>query len=642
MPGIRTILLFTLSLAAISVALASCDDGAAPARGTPTPRAIPSSVAIRSEPEGISLADPAFEALPGATADYGRLGGTVYRIEMPDEWNGRVVLYMHGFEELRSEARVSAPDFRRYLIGNGYAWGASSFSSTSLIPGRAADETAALWDLFVQKHGRPAWTYVTGESMGGAATHIAAERYPDRFDGALALCGSAGNESGARGQADFFAAGAYVAGVTQGEFETADSIPKLISERILPALDDPITHERFESIMIDLTGGPRMFDREGFRAEEETNWRRTQMLVSGGLAPNIETEYRLGPLSAVSSEEFNRDVVRLPTQDELVQRFVERNETTGDLQMPMLTMHTTGDGQVPIEQARILRQRVEAAGKGDLLVQRVIADPGHCGFNTSEQEAGFEALVAWVEGGARPEGDDVLVDDLRTLGSKFALLPRSGSPEEDAVPGAAERVVIRGNLMLDGEAFDARWVGAVVRREGLVTPCQLDLPPIDDGRYEITVMADAESTGCGSPGGEILLWTYANDTKLYSQTAFAWPEGSTTGSFDTGFSTAEPQGAAPLVSEYSGEVYTRGGGLMPPGTLVEAYIGGVRCGVASTRRTGSFRGYILSVVGPDSVAGCERGAVVTLLIDGEPAAETVINGPRSKDARGGTTDLSLR
>ena len=98
----------------------------------------------------MTLGDPAFEPLPGARADFGRLGGSVYQIEVPANWNGRLVLYMHGYGELRPTAEVSPPGIRRYLIGQGFAWGASSFSSTSLIPGRAADETAALWDYFAR------------------------------------------------------------------------------------------------------------------------------------------------------------------------------------------------------------------------------------------------------------------------------------------------------------------------------------------------------------------------------------------------------------------------------------------------------------------------------------------------------------
>src|SRR5215207_5859698 len=187
-------------------------------------RPLPAPVHLRPEPAAVTLANPAFEPLPGARADFGRLGGSVYQIEVPAHWNGRLVLYMHGYGELRPTAGVSPPGIRRYLIGNGYAWGASSFSSTLFIPGRAADETAGLWDLFARRYGRPTRSYVTGQSMGGMATHIAAERYGNRFDGALALCGSAGQTRAASNDADFFVAGAYAAGVTQSEFNRSSDI----------------------------------------------------------------------------------------------------------------------------------------------------------------------------------------------------------------------------------------------------------------------------------------------------------------------------------------------------------------------------------------------------------------------------------
>jgi hypothetical protein len=147
---------------------------AVPARSAttdPGERPAPAPVEVRPEPEGITLADPAFEPLPGARAEFGRLGGAVYQIEIPDEWNSRLVMWMHGFGEFAPEANVGPPDFRRYLIANGYAWAASSYSSTSLIPQRGADETAALWDHFVREHGRPDFTYASGLSMGGWSSH---------------------------------------------------------------------------------------------------------------------------------------------------------------------------------------------------------------------------------------------------------------------------------------------------------------------------------------------------------------------------------------------------------------------------------------------------------------------------------------
>jgi pimeloyl-ACP methyl ester carboxylesterase len=636
MSSVRRLACTGLMLTLMAASACTGDDKTAPATTTAEKGPLPPPVQVRPEPEGATLGDPAFQPLPGARADFGRLGGAVYQIEVPAKWNGRLVLHMHGFTDFAPQAEVSPPDIRRYLIGHGYAWGASSFSSTSLIPGRAADETAALWDHFASRFGRPTRTYVTGQSMGGTASHIAAERYANRFDGAVALCGNAGNTPGLMGTADYFAAGAYIAGVTQAEFDANPDVGRLIHDRIRPALRDPAAHERFESIMLDLTGGPRQSDREGFRLEEETNWRRTQLAVASHLAPNRDTTYRLGPLSTVTSDEFNRSVIRLPVDDALKRTFVDGNDVTGAFRIPVLMLHTTGDWQVPIEQARILQRRVDAAGKSNLLVQRVMRDASHCGFTSAEWEAGLEAVVAWVERGVKPKGTSVLVNDLRRLAGTFELNPRPGTPEADAVPGAHDRVVLRGRLTLDGAPFDAAYLGAVVRRAGLSTPCQYTLPAVVNGTYEITVLGDAEASGCGASGADILLWTF-KDNQLYSREAVPWPGNGRTTSVDVTFSTSAPRGAAPPTSDFSGEAVRRDGSQLPGGTRIEAYVGNTVCGVASTRRTGNFNGYILDVVGPDSVAGCDRGATLTFRINGRPALDTTVNQTPAR----GSFDLTL-
>src|SRR5688572_9305014 len=179
--------------------------------------------------------------------------------------------------------------------------------------------------------------------------------------------------------------------------------------------------------MIDLTGGPRDYAREGFRTEEQTNWRRGEWVLAAQLASNVDVKYSLGPTSDVSSDHFNEFAIRLPANDALLREFMEGTDVTGDLQMPMLTMHSTGDGQVPIEQARILHRRVADAGHTDLLVQRVVRDPGHCGFRTNEQEAAFKALVDWVEHEKRPKGTNLDVRDLRKLNRTFELAAREGT-----------------------------------------------------------------------------------------------------------------------------------------------------------------------------------------------------------------------
>jgi hypothetical protein len=598
--------------------------------------ALPPPVDVRQEPDGVTLEDPAFEALPGARADFGRLGGSVYQIEVPDRWNGRLVLFMHGFGELRPEAGVTPPAIRRYLIGQGYAWGASSFSSTSQIAGRAADETAAVWDLFARRYGRPRFSYVTGQSMGGQASHIAAERYGNRFDGALALCGAAGQTPGVTIAADFVAAAAYVAGVRQREFERSRSVSRLIRGRILPVLRRPRAHRRFEDIMIALSGGPRPFGREGFRAEEETNLHRGELVLSAGLADNRRTVYRLGAPSPVSSRDFNRAVLRFRPNPASRQPYLAGNETTGRLAMPVLSLYTTGDGQVPIEQARILRRKVAAAGRGRLLVQRVFRDPGHCGFTGPEWTAGLDALRRWVEHGVKPRGHDVLSRRLGQLRLRFELSPRVGTPEANAVPGARRRVALRGRLRLNGRPFDSRFLGAVVRKNGLVAACQLTLPLVRGGRYAISVMASAESAGCGGPGAEIALWTFADGQILTSRETHGWPR-TRRARLDFSFASGRPDGAIGPGTGFSGQVFRPDGRQLPGGTRIDAYVGSTRCGVASVRRTGSFTGFSLNVAGPEAIPGCTRGGTITFRVNGRPALDTAVNEP---DAAG-QLDLTL-
>jgi hypothetical protein len=453
----------------------------------------------------------------------------------------------------------------------------------------------------------------------------------------LALCGSAGQTPAVSSGADFFVAGAYAAGVTQREFDRKTGVGALVRDRILPALRRPRVYRRFEDIMVSLTGGPRAFGRAGFRLEEETNWQRAELLVAVGLAPNRDTVYHLGPPSPVTSREFNRAIIRLRTNDAALRAFLAGNETTGKLEMPLLTLHTTGDGQVPIEQARILQRSVDAAGRSHLLVQRVIRDPGHCGFTSTEWEASLEDLVRWVEHGMQPKGNDVLVPHLTDLRRRFELNPRPGTPEANTVPGSRRRVALHGKLTLDGAPFDARWLGAVVRRkDGLITPCQLALSSVRGGRYDITVMADAEASGCGVPGAEIALWTVADDRILFSRDAWRWPHDGES-RFDASFSTATPDGTVAPRTQFAGEVFTPDGRQLPGGTRVDAYIGTTHCGVTSVRRTGSYSGFSLDVVGSDSVPGCTHGSTITFRVNGRPTLDTAINEP----GRSGSLDLTV-
>ena len=108
-------------------------------------------------------------------------------------------------------------------------------------------------------------------------------------------------------------------------------------------------------------------------------------------------------------------------------------------------------------------------------------------------------------------------------------------------------------------------------------------------------------------------------------------------SLNASFSSATPDGAIPPRTQFAGEVFTREGRQLPGGTRVEAYVGSTRCGVTSVARTGSFSGFTLDVVGPDSIPGCARGATITFRVNGRRALDTAVNDP----ALSGSQDLTV-
>lgn len=625
----HSILILTLFTVVFAVA---CDGKNEKRSATATPRPVPSPVTIAQEPEqGFTLADPALEALAGATVETGYLGGTAYQIEIPDAWNGRLVMYMHG-NDIDTTLHVYPPRNRGYLIRNGYAWASSSYSvNVFVVSGLAADETAALWDLFVEKHGVPQRTYVMGDSMGGAATVTAAERHGDRYDGALALCPDAPPSDVAT---DFFVIGAFVAGVTQQEFDASDPAA-IIGGRIRPALQDPVVRERFEDLWIDRSGGPRPFDRKSIRVNEEQLW---IYAVGNATNPSISNDtkiYELGPSAGVSADEFNRGVIRFkgePSRD----KYAANNAVTGKLQIPLITMQPTGDNLTVFSESQEIRRRVEAAGNEDLLVQRAVQSPFHCfsrGLSALELQQGFEDLVAWVEQGKKPEGEDLL-GEVSDAGDRFTSAPRIDSDEGAKVPGAADRIVVVGSVTLDGAPITEGFLWAIVEKDGFLSACSYEFPVLTDGRYEMPVAADTEVLGCSSMGARIGLLYFIDGETFVAARAINLPIPGTRIQFDAAFSRARPAGYKGSGSfedlsntSIGGDLLDASGRPLPAGTRVEAFIGSRLCGryvsppmIMTFAEPTTFN---INVARPEAVPECEAGADVELRVNGSPVPADV-------------------
>src|SRR5262245_18853293 len=224
-------------------------------------------------------ADPAFDALPGAKAFFGNYDGGIYRIEIPDRWNGERMLSAHRFTTNAgprgSELRVGTPLIREHLIQEGFAWAASSYRCNGYVPGIGLQDTMALTDLFTKfNSGRaPQRVYLTGGSMGGHVTLLGMHEFPTAFAGGLAMC-PAGPEL-----FDYFSAvGAAAEVITGLQFDQPSTVADT-TRKMTEMLGTPPNYTakglQLASVEIQLSGGPRPFAMEGLQSRFLQN-------ISGG------------------------------------------------------------------------------------------------------------------------------------------------------------------------------------------------------------------------------------------------------------------------------------------------------------------------------------------------------------------------
>jgi hypothetical protein len=71
----------------------------------------------------------------------------------------------------------------------------------------------------------------------------------------------------------------------------------------------------------------------------------------------------------------------------------------GDLDRPVLTLHTTGDGLVVNQDEQAYRNVAEDAGDGQMLREGYVSRAGHCTFTPAETIAAFKTLIDRVDTG---------------------------------------------------------------------------------------------------------------------------------------------------------------------------------------------------------------------------------------------------
>ncbi|MDV9042994.1 hypothetical protein [Stenotrophomonas sp. RAC2] len=144
---------------------------------------------------GLLMPSTSLLAAPPNTAPRtlsGELQGAPWRLDVPADWNGDLVMLAHGYEPVGvpRTAPMAANDSTAPLLAAGYAVAQSAYASQGWAVADAITDTERLRQQAVGelKHVRHTW--MLGFSMGGAVTIGSLERFPQHYTGGVSLCGA--------------------------------------------------------------------------------------------------------------------------------------------------------------------------------------------------------------------------------------------------------------------------------------------------------------------------------------------------------------------------------------------------------------------------------------------------------------------
>jgi len=410
-------------------------------------------------------------AAAGAVKVYqGSIAGAQYRIEVPDRWNGTLLLWSHGLYPpgfLPEEIQLTnQPATKAWLLDHGYATAASNYRTpTGWSVREALDDQITLLDWFAEHIGRPRRVISAGSSMGGLIAVLLAERNSHRFDGVATLCGPL--------------AGGL--GLWNTWLDTNFAIKTLLapgSDLRLTGLKDPaVTVARVQRIIAEalmtaqgrarlalagslsaIPGWSRAFEsrpREvASQVRQQADWLSLFLLEISWGSARADLEQRAGgnPTWNVGVD-YSRQLARSSERHLVRQAYREAGISLGaDLDRlaktprvrpdpgaaaflarygtprgvtpwPVLTLHTLGDGGVAVEHERTYAARVRRSGAPARLRQLFVDRAGHCMFTAAEEIVTYRTLFGRIDTGRwRQTSPRALNAAARRLGTPYHQL----------------------------------------------------------------------------------------------------------------------------------------------------------------------------------------------------------------------------
>jgi pimeloyl-ACP methyl ester carboxylesterase len=348
----------------------------------------------------------------------GQLGpGALYRLVKPDNWNGRLLLYAHGYT-YRSDPVALPPEaetIAAIATSQGFAMAFSSFSHNGWAVKDGAQRTHQLLGIFKSRFGQPAKVYLAGASMGGLIAIKLAEEFPNQFAGVLPACAVAGGTrlhfdyySNVRELFDVFYPNALpgnAGNVPQG----IDTNTQIIGPAIAAMSSDVGAGAgavaSFDQTPVPFADGQELFESilSALVGHADAYSDLVPLLLNGkAFFENRNTQYTSGLLLPATVAFADASVGRFAAAPSALNYMKKYYQPTVDLKMPMVMLNTSRDPIVPGFHQSSYANLVAASGNSNLFFQRSIDRYGHCNFTPEEMGAAFGELVAWVEFGLPP------------------------------------------------------------------------------------------------------------------------------------------------------------------------------------------------------------------------------------------------
>jgi pimeloyl-ACP methyl ester carboxylesterase len=375
--------------------------------------------------------------------------GATFLIEVPSPWNGTLLLYSHGYVPPGSSnpaQDVGDPATRAALLAGGFALAGSSYAHTGWAIEEALIDQIAVLDTFDAFFGKPARIIAWGHSLGGIITAGLIQRNPERFDAALPMCGvlSGGVATWNQALDSAFAFKTLLAFGSPLELVNITNPPAnfVLSEAILAAANATPQGRARLALAAALGDTPGWFDpaspepaEDDFAAQQQNQflWAKNvdfpfvfflraelEVRAGGNASWNTGVDYREQFERSVDREEvralyrqagldLQADLETLNQADRISANpasveYLEKNIIfDGDIHIPVLTMHTKGDGLVANQNESAYRQTVEEAGNERFLRQIFVHRAGHCTFTPAETVTALGNLISRLETGKWPD-----------------------------------------------------------------------------------------------------------------------------------------------------------------------------------------------------------------------------------------------